>query len=110
MKTLVLLLCAAALWAAMPIEGTWKLDREKSVVHGPLPSFIHDGRMSFEQGGSAIPEASRTNFIVVDGNGQHQMYHVEVSPGQRSLTMTRILSYEDQSGKQFRTVLVLEKQ
>lgn len=110
MKTLVLLLCAAALWAATPLDGTWKLNREKSTVNSPLPTFIHNGRMGIRLDGVAVPGASFSKFIVVDGNGEHHMYRVEVAPDRRLLTLTRIQSYEDQSGSQFHTVLVLERQ
>jgi hypothetical protein len=110
MRTLVLLLCAAALWAATLLDGAWKLNRDKSTVNGPLPSFIHNDRISVVPGGMSVPGASPFSFIAVDGNGEHRMYRVEVSPDRRILTMMRIQSYEDQTGQQFHTVLVLEKQ
>lgn len=103
MRTFVLLLCAAALWAATTLDGTWKLNREKSTVHGPLPSFIHNDRMSVRPSGTAVLAAFPSSFIALDGS-------VEVSPDRRILTRTRIQSYEDQGGKWFHTVLVLEKQ
>jgi hypothetical protein len=107
---LILLVCGVALWAATPLNGTWKLNRGKSSLNGALPSFIHNDAMSFRPGGPVMPAVPPSSFIALDPNGDKNMYRVDVSPDQRTLTVTRIQSYEDQSGKQFRTVLVLEKQ
>ena len=110
MKILALFISGIAAWAATPLNGTWKLDRTKSIVNGALPSFIRNGTLSFRPGGIGAPAVPPANFIARDGNGDKGLYRVDVSPDQRTLTVTRIQSYEDQSGKQFHTVLTLEKQ
>ena len=110
MRILALLICAIAAWAATPLDGTWKLDRKKSSLNGALPSFIHNDILSFRPGGIAAPAVPPAHFIARDGNGDKGMYRVDVSPDQRTITVTRIQSYEDQSGRQYHTVLILEKQ
>jgi hypothetical protein len=107
MKTLVLMLCGMAVWAVTPLNGTWKLNREKSVAQGALPSFIHGDAISFGPAGPI--EVPPAHFLVQDPYGERNLYRVDVSADQRTLTVTRVLSYEDQSGKQFHTVLILEK-
>jgi hypothetical protein len=109
MKTLAWLLCGMAVWAATPLTGTWKLNRRKSTIEVALPSFIHNDTMSFRSNGAVKVEVPPTHFIVRDGAGEG-VYRVDVSDDQKSLTLTRVLSFEDQSGKQFHTVLILEKQ
>lgn len=109
MKLVALLLCGFAAWGATPLNGTWRLNREKSKVEGALPSFVHDETMSFRPGGPASPVVPPANFVAADGNSG-RLYRVDVSSDQRTLTVIRIQSYEDQSGKQFRTRLILEKQ
>jgi hypothetical protein len=110
MKMLALLMCATALWAATPLTGTWKLNRQKSTVGGTLPSFIHNDTMSIRTGGIGTPAVPPASFIAVDGNDDKKLYRVEISLDQRTLTMTRVQSYENQSGRPFHTVLLLEKQ
>ena len=64
-------MCAITEWAATPLGSTWKLNREKSSLNGPLPSLIHNGQISFQQGGIGAPSLPPSHFIVVDGNGDH---------------------------------------
>jgi hypothetical protein len=109
MRMLVLFVCALAAWAATPLNGTWKLDRGKSSLNEPPPSFIRNGAMSFHPSGTVAPAVPPATFIVRDGNGG-KLYRVGVSSDMRILTLTRILSFEDQSGKQFHALFVLEKQ
>lgn len=109
MRILAVLVFAIAAWAATPLNGTWKLDRTKSSLNEPLPSFIRNGVMGFHPGGTVGPVVPLATFIVRDGNGD-KLYRVNVSSDMRLLTLTRILSFEDQSGKQFHAVFVLEKQ
>jgi hypothetical protein len=110
MKILALLICATALWAATPLIGTWKLNRQKSALEGALPSFIHNDTMSIRAGGIGTPAVPPASFIAVDGNDDKKLYRVEISPDQRTITMTRVQSYGNQSGRPFHTVLILEKQ
>ena len=110
MKMLALLLFAAVVCAAAPLTGTWRLNREKSNLEGALPSFIQKDTMTIRAGGIGTPAAPPASFIAVDGNDDHKLYRVDVSPDRRTLTMTRVQSYENQSGRPFHTVLVLEKQ
>lgn len=109
MKMLALILCAAAVWAA-PLTGTWKLNRGKSTLEGALPSFIHHDTMTIRAGGRGTPAVPLASFIAADGNYDNKLYRVEISPDRRTLTMTRIQSYQNQSGTPFHTVLILEKQ
>jgi len=110
MKILALLICATAAWAATPLTGTWKLNRAKSTLEGPAPSFIHNDTMSIRAGGVGVPAVPSASFVAVDGNDGNKLYRVEISPDQRTLKITRVPSYENQSGSPFHTVLVLEKQ
>jgi len=110
MKMLALLMCVTAVWAAAPLTGTWKLNRQKSTLEGALPSFIHNGMMSIRAGGIGVPAVPPASFIAVDGNDDKKLYRVDISPDQRTLTMTRVQSYENESGRPFHTVLILEKQ
>jgi hypothetical protein len=110
MRILALSICAIAAWAATPLDGTWRLNRNKSSLNGALPSFIHNDALSFRPGGIGAPAVPPANFIARDGNGDKGLYRVDVSPDRRTLTVTRIRSYEDQGGSQFHTVLILEKQ
>jgi hypothetical protein len=110
MRILPLFVSAIAVWAATPLDGTWKLDRGKSSLNAALPSFIHNDILSFRPGGIGAPAVPPAHFIARDGNADKGLYRVDVSPDQRTLTVTRIQSYEDQSGRQFHTVLILEKQ
>jgi hypothetical protein len=107
---LALFMCAVAAWAATPLDGTWRLNRRKSSLNGALPSFIRNDSLSFRPGGIGAPAVPPANFIARDGNGDKGLYRVDVSPDLRTLTVTRIQSYEDQSGRPFHTVLILEKQ
>lgn len=109
MKTLAFLICGLAAWAATPLVGTWKLNRQKSVVAGALPSFIHGDAMAFRPGGPVSIETPPAHFLVQDPSGEKNLYSVDVSADQRTLTVKQVKSFEDQTGKQFRTVLVLEK-
>jgi hypothetical protein len=106
---LALFFCAIATWAAMPLNGTWKLDRAKSSLNEAPPSFIHNGTMGFRPGGLVAPAVPPASFILRDGN-DHRMYRANISSDMRVLTLTRILSFEDQTGKQFHAVFVLEKE
>jgi len=110
MKMLALLMCVSALWAATPLQGTWKLNRKKSTLEGSLPSFIHNDTMSIRPGGIGAPAAPPASFIAIDGNDENKLYRVDVSPDQRTLTIARVQSYENQTGRLFHTVLVFEKQ
>jgi hypothetical protein len=110
MKILAGLMCLTAVWAATPLTGTWKLNRAKSTVEGALPSFIHNGTMSIRAGGIGAPAVPPASFVAVDGNDDKKLYRVDISPDQRTLTIIRVQSYENQSGQPFHTVLVLEKQ
>jgi hypothetical protein len=105
-----MLMCATAVWAAAPLTGTWKLNRAKSTPEGVLPSFIHNGTMTIRAGGIGAPAVPPASFIAVDGNDEKKLYRVDVSPDERTLRMTRVQSYENQSGTPFHTVLILEKQ
>src|SRR5271157_1033608 len=109
MRILAFLLFAIAAWAATPLNGTWKLDRTKSSLNEPLPSFIRNGTMSFRPDGAVAPAVPPASFILRDGNGD-KLYRANVSSDMRVLTLTRIRSFEDQSGRQFHAVFVLEKQ
>lgn len=106
---IALLLCAAAAWAA-PLTGTWKLNRQKSTIGEGLPSFIHDDTMGFRPGGMVNIQVPPSHFIAVDPYGDRGMYRVDISDDQRTLTVRRVKSFEDQSGSQFKTLLILEKQ
>ena len=108
MKAFILLLPAIFLAAATPLEGTWKLNRSKSTPGAEPPSFVKNESMSFPAGGPVTPAVPPYSFVAVDGNN-HRMYRIDISPDQRVLTVTRVQSYEDQSGRQFHTVFVLEK-
>jgi hypothetical protein len=110
MKILALLICATAAWDATPLTGTWKLNRVKSTLEGPAPSFIRNDTMTIRAGGVGVPPVSPASFVVVDGNDNRKLYRVDISPDQRTLEITRVPSYEIQSGSPFQTVLVLEKQ
>ena len=110
MRILTLLLCGLAVLAAAPLTGSWKLNRQKSSLQGSLPSFVHDEAMSFRPGGPVSVQVPPAPFLVADPAGEKNLYRVEVSADQRTLTVTQVKSYEDQSGKQFHNVLVLEKQ
>ena len=110
MRMVALLVCAVVVWAATPLNGTWKLNRKKSSLNGVLPSFIHNDTMSFPARAIVTPAVPPSNFIALDGNDEKNMYRVDVSSDQRTLTVTRIQSYDDQSGRGFHTLLVLEKQ
>jgi hypothetical protein len=110
MRILTLLVCGLAAWAATPLTGTWKLNRQKSSIESSLPSFLHNDVMGFRAGGPVTIEVPPSHFIVVDPYGEKGMYRVDVSADQLTLTVTRVKSFEDQSGKQFHSVLVLEKQ
>lgn len=109
MRIFALLLCGLAVWAAAPLTGTWKLNRQKSVVAGALPSFIHGEAMDFRAGGPVTVEVPPAHFLVQDTSGEKNLYRVDISADQRTLTVKQVKSFEDQTGKQFRTVLVLEK-
>ena len=109
MKILAFLICGLAAWAATPLVGTWKLNRQKSVVAGALPSFIHGEAIEFRPGGPVNLQVPPAHFLVQDPSGEKNLYRVEVSADQRTLTVRQVQSFEDQTGKQFRTVLVLEK-
>lgn len=109
MKILALLICATAAWAATPLTGTWRLNRAKSTLEGAMPSFIHNDTMSVRAGGIGAPAAPPASFIAVDGNNENKMYRVEISPDQRTLKITRVRSYENQSSP-FHMILILEKQ
>ena len=109
MKTLTLLACAIAVLAAAPLTGAWKLNRQKSTTDAPLPSFIHNDIMGFSSNAAVHVEVPPTHFLTRDGSSE-ALYRVDVSADRKVLTVTRVLSFNDQSGKQFHTVLVFEKQ
>ncbi len=109
MKTLALLLCAMAALAAN-VSGTWKLDRQKSTIVEALPSFFRGDTLGLRPSPTVNTDAVASHFLMADGNVQDHLYSADVSADGKTLTIRRVKSFEDQSGKQFNMVMVLEKQ
>ncbi len=109
MKTLALFLCAMAAMAAN-VSGTWKLNRQKSSIVEALPSFFHGDTLGMRPSPAVNTYAVASHFLMHDGNVQDHMYSADVSADGKTLTIRRVKSFEDQSGKQFNMVMVLERQ
>ena len=110
-ETLLLMLCGMAVLGGHTFD--WHVETGPARIvpwRRRLPSFdCTNGTMSFRSNGAVKVEVPPTHFIVRDGAGEG-VYRVDVSEDQKILTVTRVLSFDDQSGKQFHTVLILEKQ
>jgi hypothetical protein len=105
-RLLALIVLSACAFAADNFRmGSWKLNAAKSVVDGPLPSFIHEGTMALRPRPEA-PVRVQTGpvFLISEVAGAKAIFQAAFSPDGRTLTLSQV---ED---TQHHAVLVLDKQ